>query len=538
MNKDITQKILLENDEAEFKKLVLSHINEIDGITLFNKKNSNPILKSVQSYPVGSVFTEKLYNFVHGNTEIKTCEVCNTNKVKWQGNLKKAYYLTCSAKCFPKHPQYQKNYANAINEKYGVSNVAKSEIVQRTIKETLVKRYGVDSIFKTEKSKDALKKNSLEKYGVEHHLKSPEVHRAIKNTYFKNLWDVKRSFIEKFAQPLFNIDEFKSVYETRAWECVKCRKEFDDTLCHGYPRCPRCERMNGRSNQEREVYEFICSLVDESLVQISKHILVDGKKRRQLDIFIPHLNLGIEFNGIYWHSINAGTDKNYHVDKLNMATKQGIRLIQIFEDEWQHKKELIQSRLLNVLNITKQTFYARKCTVREITSRDAMLFFEANHLQGNARATVYLGLFHDNKLVSAMSFGRPRFNKKITWELIRFTSIINANVVGGASKLFTHFLKVIAKQGDTIVSYCNRCWGEGNVYKQLGFKFIKSTAPAIWYSNKKQMKRMSRVLFQKHKLKQLLENFDPNLTEQKNMIMNGYLAIPDCGNNVYEFTVE
>ncbi len=49
-------------------------------------------------------------------------------------------------------------------------------------------------------------------------------------------------------------------------------------------------------------------------------------------------------------------------------------------------------------------------------------------------------------------------------------------------------------------------------------------------------KRFSRLQFQKHKLKNILENFDPNLTEWENMQLNGFDRIWDCGNLVFSYS--
>ena len=43
----------------------------------------------------------------------------------------------------------------------------------------------------------------------------------------------------------------------------------------------------------------------------------------------------------------------------------------------------------------------------------------------------------------------------------------------------------------------------------------------------------SRFKFQKHKLKNILENFDKNLTAEQNMFLNKYRKIYDSGNIVF-----
>ena len=52
--------------------------------------------------------------------------------------------------------------------------------------------------------------------------------------------------------------------------------------------------------------------------------ILNGK---EIDIYVASLKLGIEYNGVRWHSEQFGKDKNYHIDKLNKCNEQGINLI-------------------------------------------------------------------------------------------------------------------------------------------------------------------------------------------------------------------
>ena len=140
-----------------------------------------------------------------------------------------------------------------------------------------------------------------------------------------------------------------------------------------------------------------------------------------------------------------------------------------------------------------------------------------------------LGLFYKNRLVAVMTFGKPRFNKKFSWELIRYATLFNFNIVGGAGKLLNYFKH---NYSGSIITYADRRWSEGNLYKKLGFDFKGYTKPNYFYT--KNLLRLSRYKCQKHKLKNLLkENFDPNLSEHQNMNNNKFYKIWDCGNMIF-----
>jgi len=139
-----------------------------------------------------------------------------------------------------------------------------------------------------------------------------------------------------------------------------------------------------------------------------------------------------------------------------------------------------------------------------------------------------IGLFDKNELISLMTFSKPRFDKNFEFELIRFASKKFSICVGCASKLFKYFIQ--KHNPKSIISYANLRWSNGNIYNVLGFKFHSITSPNYFYVNEFGEIVGSRIQFQKHKLKDILNNFDENKTEIENMVENGYIPIFDAGN--------
>lgn len=282
------------------------------------------------------------------------------------------------------------------------------------------------------------------------------------------------------------------------------------------------------SGVELELRDYIASLYNGKIVTNSKDILPSGL---ELDIYLPELSIAFEFNGLYWHS-DAHKAKLYHLSKTEECEALGIRLIHVFEHEWRFKKPIVHSRIQNLLQLLP-TIYARNCKILEVSSKDSSVFLESNHLQGNAFASVRLGLYLDGELVALQTFCKSRFNKDHTWELLRYCNKVNTSVVGGASKLFKHFKKLYPK--DSVVSYSDRRWNTGELYKALGFNLLHTSAPNYWYF--KGLKLESRQKYQKHKLSGILKHFDESLSERENMENNGYYRIYDCGNYVFSYSV-
>ena len=317
-----------------------------------------------------------------------------------------------------------------------------------------------------------------------------------------------------------------SIYINNSTELIiKCNEHgyYNQTPAshlRGSNGCKKCNCISSKA--ENEILEFIsnyikCEPNDRKII-----------KPYEIDIYIPDLKIGIEYNGLIWHSDRFKDDKNYHLKKLELSNSNNVQLVQIFADEWLNKQEIVESRLLNIIGKTPNKIYARKCEIRTIKSSDARSFLDLNHIQGFVGGSVYLGLFHNSELVSVMTFGSLRKNlgqesKEGSFELLRFCNKLNTTVIGGASKLFKHFIKKYDPK--EVISYADRRWSEGNLYTNLGFEFLSKSIPNYYYT--KGLIRENRFKFRKSEL--IKKGFNPDKTEKQIMIDQGYYRIYDCG---------
>ena len=130
-----------------------------------------------------------------------------------------------------------------------------------------------------------------------------------------------------------------------------------------------------------------------------------------------------------------------------------------------------------------------------------------------------------------MTFSKSRFEKdKSVWEIIRFCTQSGITVVGGASKLFSYFIKT--QQPKTIISYSDNRVGLGKVYSELGFEKVKDISPGYnWVVNGE---RKNRALFQKSKLKDF-PNFSEDKTEKEIMFEAGHRILFDAGHQKWRY---
>ena len=260
----------------------------------------------------------------------------------------------------------------------------------------------------------------------------------------------------------------------------------------------KVNHSKGTSLEEDLVYEYLKSIYKGEIKRHVKNILKeDSGKYYEIDMYIPEKRLGIEFNGIYWHS-DLQKDKNYHFNKSKLAESKGIRLINIYEDEWldSDKQSKIKTMLNIALGLVKNKIYARKCIIKELTNKEAKPFNDLNHLQGHRNAQVTYGLYYKGELVQLMSFSKTKYNRNLkdnnSWEIIRGCPGGNNLVVGGVSKLLSYFIK--QHNPSQVFSYCDFNKFDGRGYEKAGMKFIGYTGPDMWWiiNNERVMRSPSK----------------------------------------------
>ncbi len=352
-----------------------------------------------------------------------------------------------------------------------------------------------------------------------------------RNKILDKMFDNFSQFPKKIGiKALFTREEYSgSGYDKPyKWQCITCNTIFD----HWYYeinklRCPMCTK---NTNIEQKIITLLSKYV--AIVTNTRSII----KPYEIDVYIPEKKVGIEANGLYWHSESMGTDSKYHLDKLERAEENGIRLIHLFADEIMFNWDIVKNRLKNILGLTKYSIAARKCVVNKITPQLKDKFLNKYHIQGKDKSNKHLGLFYKTRLVGVMTFAKFRtvLGRKHTdncWELSRYATISHFNIMGGAGKLLSYFERTYKPK--TIISYADRRWSQGNLYYKLGFNKIKNTRPSYWYT-KDYLHRTYRFNFRKSVLKNKLKIFNEKLSERENMKNSGYDRIWDCGTILFK----
>ena len=304
--------------------------------------------------------------------------------------------------------------------------------------------------------------------------------------------------------------------------------------------CPRCMT---KSAPEDAIAAYLA--IFTTVEQRNRAII--GPK--ELDIYLPEHNIAVEFCGMYWHSHTDRADekknKNRHAEKHRLCAEQGIRLITIYETEWQERPETIKRMLRNAIGKTKGKLMARKCELRSIGRPEAVAFYEKYHPQGGAGTGTHYGLYHNDKLVACMRFtygGNDRGHgaQSRQWTLSRYATRIT--VAGAAGRLFKAFLR--EHEPETVKSFSdNRLFG-GGMYAQLGFDLEADVVPdyQVW---SQKLGLRPKPHYQRRLLPARLKDhgvdavFDPKTdprTEAEMTYLMGARRIYDCGKKRWVWT--
>jgi possible homing endonuclease len=432
-------------------------------------------------------------------------------------------------------------------ERYGVECSAQSDIVKEKIKATNLEKYGVEYSFQAEEVKDKIKATSLERYGVDNPSKSDIIKGRIVESNRKNLgvdYPMQSKGVMDKSR-VTSLEKYGTEYPNQS-DIVKSKIDASTLEHYGVNRVCKLDEFKQKvidTNRERYGVDYTCliysgklkgndSSYNRSFAELLDTNNITYEREFLLQKYSYDFKVGntlIEINPTATHNTHFNPygknriDTNYHRDKSKVAGDSGYSAIHVFDwDDIDKVIQLLKSRV---------TVYARKCDVRVVSDIDTNKYLDMYHLQGTCRGQkIRLGLYHDNQLVSLMTFGKSRFNKNCEYELLRYCS--HYNVVGGAEKLFKYFIDNY--KPSSIVSYCDTSKFSGKVYDTLGFRYIKTNSPRKhWYSLKEKRHITDGLLLSQGYDRLFKENHGKGTSNEELILNRGYLPVYDCGQSTY-----
>lgn len=464
-------------------------------------------------------FTKSYYKYVNSNKSIINKDSCNSCKTKKQAE---------SNTLTGKNKLITQKRINTNITKYGNASPANNTIIQKKIQQNNLKKYGTKYSIHSHQIKLKIKESLVNKYGVDNLFKlksiQEDIRKNIKNTLGVDSYSqlhMGPDILSKLNSKQWLIEQHHQNKKSLTEISMELGLGNNQNTVSKYLRKHNIEiKKYNISSYEKELVLWLKENYNGNIIQSDRNII----SPKELDIYLPDNNLAIEICGLYWHNENY-KNSYYHQNKWKQCNNKGIKLITIFDDEWINKKEIIKNKILYSLKLNSTKIFARKCIIKEIGIQETKEFLNNNHIQGNIGFKFSYGLFYNNTLVAVMTFGKPRFNKKYEWELLRYATY--GNIIGGASKLFKWFVNT--HKPKNVISYCDLRYGLGGVYSKLGFKELGISKPGYFYTDG--IIKYNRMKYRKSNLIKL--GYDSNKSESQITEEIGLNKIYDCGNKVF-----
>ena len=407
-------------------------------------------------------------------THYRNCPICGKQYIEDNVENLKRPPVACSYECRAKATRQ-----TSLN-KYGCKAPGNNPEARKKAKQTMINSLGVPYAMQSEEVKAKAKKSLLDKYGVDNAGKSLDIiEKRIKTN------------IERYGVP-----------------AAILLPEYSPN---------RISKLNLKFKELLDTYGLKAEL----------EFQIDGKF---YDICLPEEKIVLEINPNYTHSSipthwKTSISKSYHLEKTQIAEKAGYRCIHVFDwDNW--------DKIINLLLPTK-SIYARNCTIYKLKNEVAREFTNQHHIQRSCKGQLFcLGLVKDDELYQVMTFGRPRYNKNYSVELLRLCSKTGYRIVGGASRLFKYATQNFGLSN--IISYCNYSKFNGHVYEEMEMKYLHTTPPQeIWA---KENKHVTASLLRARGYDQLFgTNYGKGVSNEMLMLQNGWLPVFDCGQKVFVY---
>ena len=473
----------------------------------------NYLLNRFSDLATSKDLPEILYRLYYHIENAPICEVCHINKCNFLG-FNKGYNKTCSYKCSI-NPNINKNILEThdnlnddiILEKF----LNKQENIKSTYASKLyIQQHGyADYLYNRfndfNKDKDSIQeliyriKNKIEE--------KPKCPICGKITRFRRFHEGYREYCSlecsrKSPTYYYHKNQTRSKTKAIKWKDFGFDIKFDPDNIDIYTIYNKCDihnpfkiyagtffnRWNDSSvilcpicnperNTETSIESIIKSILNKNNIEYIQHNRTIIHPR-ELDFYLPKYNIGIECNGIYWHSGING--KKRMQIKYNLAEKNNIKLLTFWEDDIRNNIETIESIIkehcklndipLSINNVFKVIDYT---VVNDFINKNSLSITKNIN-----NSTINIGLFNKSELIAIGSFMPNGTDNYIFSYYVKngISNIIVKNIVQYFKNNF-QFKSLIAYSDNEIVN--------DEIFLNCGFNFILNIKSSYTYYNYK-----------------------------------------------------
>jgi len=203
----------------------------------------------------------------------------------------------------------------------------------------------------------------------------------------------------------------------------------------------------------------------------------------ELDIWIPSRSLAIEYHGLFWHSmaIPSGINRDRDFRKYSACKQQGIRLIQVYNDDWLGRKDIFLDFFQRIANpkYGHRLYSVRPC---QISSKEAQAFLDRSHYLSGSRVlgSFCVALKDKQDRIVAVSVFRRHLE---TWEWVRHAVKLGTRLWHPAEACLDFFVDQAGPK--RVKTFSDNRLHTGNMYSKLSFQHDGLVKQSYEYTNGK-----------------------------------------------------
>ena len=456
---------------------------------------------------------EILYRLYYNIENSPICKVCHINKCKFLG-FNNGYSKTCSYKC-SLNPNINKNILD-IQEKLNDNIILEhfigkdGNIVATYASKLHIQQYGYNEYLYNRFNDFNKDKDSIQEliYRIKNKIEEkPKCPICGKITNFRRFHEGYREYCSlecsrKSLAYYYHKNQTRSKSKALKWKKLGFDIKFDPDNKNIYTIYNKCDIHNpfkinastffNRWNDNSVILCPICNPernIESSIETIIKTILNKNNIEyiqhnrtiihpRELDFYLPKYNIGIECNGIYWHSGING--KKRMQIKYNLAKTNNIKLLTFWEDDIRNNTETVESIIKEHCKLN-DILLSINNTIKVIDNNIANDFINKNSLvqTNNINNTaINIGLFNKFELIAIGSFILNETNNYIFSYYVKngISNIIIKNIIQYFKNNF-YFESLIAYSDNEIIN--------DEIFVNCGFDFISNIKASYTYYNYK-----------------------------------------------------
>ena len=390
----------------------------------------------------------------------------------------------------------------------------KRKIYENTAK-TMLQKYGVNNSSKLDSALQKGQETNIRKYGAKTYAESKlfkgiMVEKAKDRKNFDILWDKNKllAYIEALG------------FKPTTYELAQ-RLSYSVSIVRKHLKMYELQDYVDSKRSQTNLYWH--DLIEQEFgIDMEYEGAIFGNQKR-CDLYFEDKKIAIDINptashntqfNVYLRKPETKMTRGYHQERAILSKKNGLFLYQIFD--WDDKNKILLE--LNKILGFCEKINISECEIKEVNVQETRDFCKKYCLRDYYKTIYRCGLYYNNKLISLITLSSTR--------KLMFYSI--KDVEGGLEKIFNYMISKVNPKN--IIVYVDMGKENGDIYKNLGFVFLRYSKPNSLYAPEKSENKCLTMSQANSEFKKYGQNFE---TCKDYFNSKKWYLVYDAGNEIW-----